>query len=144
MYVSSIPTTSLLYVDSFIAVVHQPSLAPPAATNMTDPVVLTRRSTPTEIYTVCTSYQQLSRRRSLKPVKNLLRCINAYNNTHHIYNTTLAFNQHRSLTLDWTDPQTSSSLCRTTHTPYFSCLSSLAGGSLITRAAAFDRTARHQ
>ena len=49
---------------------------------------------------MCTSYQQLSRHRSFKPVKNLLRCISAYNNTHHIYDTALAFDQHRALTLD--------------------------------------------
>ena len=67
---------------------------------MTDPTTLTHRSTPTDIYTVCTSYQQLSRLRSLRPVKNLLRCIHAYNNTHHVYNTTLAFDQHRALTLN--------------------------------------------
>ena len=67
---------------------------------MTDPVALTRHSTATYIYTVCNSYQQLSRHRSLRSVRNLLRCINAYNNTHHIYNTALAFDQHRALTLD--------------------------------------------
>ena len=78
---------------------HIPGLYIPSLSNMTDSPALTRHSTPTDIYTVCTSYQQLSQHRSLRSAKNLLRCINAYNNTHHIYNTSLAFDQHRSLTL---------------------------------------------
>ena len=61
---------------------------------------LTNTSTRIDIYTHCTSYSQLLNHNSLTSVKNLLRCINAYNNTHRIHNTSTAFQQHRSLTLE--------------------------------------------
>ena len=62
-------------------------------------VPLNRHSTPFDIYTVCTSYQQLCLHNKLKPVANLLQCITSFNNRRHIYNTAVAFAQHRALNL---------------------------------------------
>ena len=61
---------------------------------------LHRLSTPLEIYAVCTSYQELARHVKLRSVANLRQCITSYSNRHHIYDTAIAFNQHRALTLN--------------------------------------------
>lgn len=60
---------------------------------------LSASSTPRDIYAVCTTYDQLCSHKALKPVANLIQCVTSYSNRHHIYNTPLAFDEHRELTL---------------------------------------------
>ena len=67
------------------------------------PPALTALSSPTEIYTVCTTYQELTRHKQHAPVRALIRAITSYRHKHRELNTAeLAFNQHRAATLDGT------------------------------------------